>query len=57
MMKLDLYILVSVVAPEQLRALALVAEEDLQRGRNFMSGFLDLRASLAGSRDNRRQVM
>lgn len=35
------------VAPEQLRALAFVAEEDLESGRNFISGFLDLRASRA----------
>lgn len=35
------------IAPEQLRALAFVAEEDLESGRNFISGFLDLRASRA----------
>lgn len=33
--------------PEQLRALAFVALEDLESGRNFISGCLDLRASLA----------
>lgn len=37
-----------VFAPEQLRALAFVAGEDLQSGRNFMRGCFDLRASLAG---------
>ena len=33
--------------PEQLRALALVAAEDLERGRTFNSGCLDLKASRA----------
>lgn len=36
--------------PEQLRALAFVAEEDLESGRNFISGCLDLRASRAEER-------
>jgi len=33
--------------PEQLRAWAFVAGEDLESGLNFMSGCLDLRASRA----------
>lgn len=37
----------TVFVPEQLRALAFVAEEDLESGRTFISGFLDLRASRA----------
>lgn len=37
----------TVLVPEQLRALAFVAEEDLESGRNFMSGCLDLKASRA----------
>lgn len=48
-MELDLRVLFIVVAPEQLLALALMAEEDLLSGRSFIRGFLDLRASLAGS--------
>lgn len=36
-----------VFVPEQLRALAFVAEEDLESGRNFISGCLDLKASRA----------
>lgn len=37
----------TVFVPEQLRALAFVALEDLESGRNFISGCLDLKASLA----------
>lgn len=37
----------TVFVPEQLRALAFVAEEDLESGRNFISGCLALKASPA----------
>ncbi len=37
----------AVFLPEQLRALAFVAEEDLESGRNFIRGCLDRKASRA----------
>lgn len=40
-------LLMDLFVPEQLRALACVAGEDLERGLNFIRGCFDLKASLA----------
>lgn len=50
-LKYSLNFMMNLFVPEQLRALAFMAGEDMERGLNFIRGCFDRKASLAEKRN------